>query len=171
MLRFAEVDLELLTAWSRSLAEVEDLLGAPALAGSLLPPEFVAGFFAAAKGRAPYLGTIAILDGQIAGSGGFTSAPVDGEVEIGYGVAPEVEGKGVATGIAVELCCLAKGYGAVTVVACTLPEGIASQRVLEKAGFLRAGDVVRMENLGPPSDPGPEVETTVWRFVRQLDAV
>jgi RimJ/RimL family protein N-acetyltransferase len=166
MLDLVEITPAILRAWARSLEEVQALLGAELLPGSLLPPDFVAGFLDSALDRNPWLGVIALLHGKVAGAGAFTCAPKDGAVEIGYGVSPVVEGKGVATAIATRLWELACRNGAARVIACTLPDHFASQRVLIKAGFHRIEDLVRKENLGPPEDPGPEVETLLWQFER-----
>jgi RimJ/RimL family protein N-acetyltransferase len=67
-------------------------------------------------------------------------------VEIGYGVSPEWEGRGIATAIAKGMCDIAFGQNATAVIAHTLPDGFASQRVLEKAGFQRIGMVVDPED-------------------------
>src|SRR5437764_15495236 len=38
--------------------------------------------------------------GELIGLGGYKGPPVDGEVEIGYGIAPERQGRGLATAAA-----------------------------------------------------------------------
>jgi RimJ/RimL family protein N-acetyltransferase len=76
----------------------------------------------------------------IVGSGCFKGSPVEDSVEIGYGVAEAHEGKGYASaGVArmVEEAFARGGVDAVT--AETSVHNPASQRVLEKNGFVRIG--------------------------------
>jgi RimJ/RimL family protein N-acetyltransferase len=61
-------------------------------------------------------------------------------VEIGYGVAAEFWGQGVATRAVLAVLDVARENGAVSVVAGTDAANIASQRVLQKAGFTRTDD-------------------------------
>ena len=69
----------------------------------------------------------------------------DGTAELGYRVAAEVAGRGVATGTVQELCRLAVAqYGLRTLRAAATYDNLASQRVLTKAGFVPAG----------PAEPG-----------------
>jgi ribosomal-protein-alanine N-acetyltransferase len=61
----------------------------------------------------------------------------DGTAEVGYRVAEQVAGGGVATSTLRKLCSLAVDqYGLRTLKAKTSNENVASQRVLEKAGFV-----------------------------------
>jgi ribosomal-protein-alanine N-acetyltransferase len=83
---------------------------------------------------------------ELVGLGGFKGAPRNGEVEVGYAVAPTREGRGIATAALIELIDEAFTDPQVsTILADTLPDGRASQRVLEKTGFTRDG-------TGPPHD-------------------
>jgi len=92
-------------------------------------------------------------DGTNVGIGGFKGPPVNGMVEIAYGVLPEHQGKGHATSAARAMVDYAFQFTEVSlVIAHTLPQGIASQRVLKKAGFRHTGEVV---------DPD---DGLVWRF-------
>jgi ribosomal-protein-alanine N-acetyltransferase len=60
--------------------------------------------------------------------------------EVGYRVAQNVAGRGVATSALRELCRLAATqYGLETLRAATTNENVASQRVLEKADFVSVG--------------------------------
>jgi [ribosomal protein S5]-alanine N-acetyltransferase len=69
----------------------------------------------------------------------------DGTANLGYRVAQQVAGRGVATAAVQELCQLAAGrYGLRTLRAATTHDNVASQRVLAKAGFVPAG----------PAEPG-----------------
>jgi [ribosomal protein S5]-alanine N-acetyltransferase len=92
-------------------------------------------------------------DGLVVGLGGFKGPPVEGMVEIAYATEPEHQRKGHATYAARALTQFAFESGQVTVVrAHTLTDGIASQRVLAKAGFEKIGEVVDPE------------DGLVWRF-------
>ena len=64
----------------------------------------------------------------------------DGRAEVGYRVGQAVAGRGVATSTLGELCDLAAAeYGLRVLFAETTNENLASQRVLEKAGFVNVG--------------------------------
>ena len=84
---------------------------------------------------------LVLEDGAVVGNAGFHGAPQDGVVELGYGLAPEVWGRGLATEAAGALVGWALADPRVaTIVADTDPENVASQRVLRKLGFTRAGE-------------------------------
>ena len=69
----------------------------------------------------------------------------DGAAELGYRVAQQVAGRGLATLTVQELCRLAAArYGLRTLRAATTYDNVASQKVLTKAGFVPAG----------PAEPG-----------------
>jgi ribosomal-protein-alanine N-acetyltransferase len=69
----------------------------------------------------------------------------DGTAVLGYRVAQQVAGRGVATATVQELCRLAAvQYGLRTLRAATSYDNVASQNVLIKAGFVTAG----------PAEPG-----------------
>jgi ribosomal-protein-alanine N-acetyltransferase len=64
----------------------------------------------------------------------------DGTAELGYRVAQQVAGRGVATAAVRQLCEMAgMEYGLRTLRAATSRENAASQAVLTKAGFVPAG--------------------------------
>jgi ribosomal-protein-alanine N-acetyltransferase len=64
----------------------------------------------------------------------------DGTADLGYRVAQDVAGHGVATATVQELCRIAAAqYGLRMMRAKTTPANVASQRVLVKAGFAAAG--------------------------------
>ncbi|HMK96072.1 MAG TPA: GNAT family N-acetyltransferase [Acidimicrobiales bacterium] len=64
----------------------------------------------------------------------------DHAAELGYRVAQHVAGRGVATATVQELCRLAAArHGLRTLRAATTPQNVASQKVLEKAGFVPVG--------------------------------
>lgn len=92
------------------------------------------------------------------GQCGFKGPPVEGVVEIAYGVAPEFEGRGYATEAARALVGIAFACGEVQrVLARTLERTNASARVLQKAGFHGVGQVVDPED-------GP-----VWQWERRRE--
>jgi [ribosomal protein S5]-alanine N-acetyltransferase len=85
--------------------------------------------------------------GCVVGSCGFKGPPVDGVVEIAYGIDPNHEGKGYATEVAQALVDYASGCDDVRLVrAHTLPDAGASKRVLEKCGFRYVGETVDPED-------------------------
>jgi RimJ/RimL family protein N-acetyltransferase len=113
---------------------------------------------ALAPGWAPVLSTrLYVLDGRhVVGAGGVKAPPLDdGEVEIGYGMAPAYRGRGFATHAARGLTEEALAHGASRVSAFTVPGNAASWRLLQRIGYRRAG-----ETLDP--DDG-----LVWRWVRE----
>jgi ribosomal-protein-alanine N-acetyltransferase len=64
----------------------------------------------------------------------------DGSARVGYRVAGGVAGRGVASSTLRELCRLAAAeYGLHALTAETTNDNVASQRVLEKAGFVTTG--------------------------------
>ncbi|MDR7135623.1 RimJ/RimL family protein N-acetyltransferase [Lysobacter niastensis] len=66
----------------------------------------------------------------------FKAAPVDGRVEIGYGVAPSHRGRGIATAAVTQLLYLAAASGIVRqVIAHVLPGNFASATVVSRLGF------------------------------------
>jgi RimJ/RimL family protein N-acetyltransferase len=79
---------------------------------------------------------------RIVGGGCFKGAPVEGRVEIGYGVADAFRGQGVATSGAEQLLDIAFSRDEVTeVLAETRADNVPSMRVLEKTGrFRRIGE-------------------------------
>jgi [ribosomal protein S5]-alanine N-acetyltransferase len=92
-------------------------------------------------------------DGTNVGIGSFKGPPTNGVVEIAYAILPQHQGKGYATAAARAMVDYAfKSAEVCTVFAHTLPDGAASQRVLQKAGFRHVGEVVDPE------------DGLVWRF-------
>jgi RimJ/RimL family protein N-acetyltransferase len=79
---------------------------------------------------------IETCSGLVVGGVGFHGPPEAGEVEIGYGIVPTRQGRGYATEAVITLVSLALTMPEVAaVVASTDADNVASQRVLEKAGF------------------------------------
>jgi ribosomal-protein-alanine N-acetyltransferase len=96
-----------------------------------------------------------VLDGlHVVGAGGVKAPPLDdGEVEIGYGVAPAFQRRGLATQGARALTDEALAFGARRVSAFTTPENTASWRLLQRIGYRRDGETI---------DPD---DGLVWRWV------
>jgi len=92
----------------------------------------------------------------VVGFGGFKGPPVDGEVEIGYSIAPAHRRRGHATSAVVQLLARALVGGVRVVSAHTLAEENPSTRILTRAGFAMT-EVVADEELGE-----------VWRWELRL---
>jgi len=101
-----------------------------------------------------------IAAGELVGTLGYTGPPNEaGGVEIGYSVVDERHRRGYASaGVAILVRRAFADPRVVVVAAHTLVDGFASQGVLLKAGFVRAGDPV-------DTDEGP-----VLRFERKRGA-
>ena len=83
-----------------------------------------------------------LLDGTYVGDYSFKGITPEGMVEIGYGVLPEYEGKGYATeAVTAATVWAAKQPGVTRIEAETLADNIASQRVLEKSGYVPTGTI------------------------------
>jgi ribosomal-protein-alanine N-acetyltransferase len=83
----------------------------------------------------PWFGSYLILvDNVVSGTIGFKGGPVANEVEIGYGVVPSRQGRGVATSAISQLLARIAGLS-LEVRAETDPSNAASQSVLSHAGF------------------------------------
>ena len=81
--------------------------------------------------------------GEILGGCRFKGEPVDGRVEIGYGVAKSARGRGVATAAVSQLLLLATSSGLVRQVdAHILPDNLASSKVVARLGFSRRDTIV-----------------------------
>lgn len=107
-----------------------------------------------------------LLADQLAGAGAYhVLVAEDGSVvgrfnlifgdeasaELGYRVAQRAAGRGVATAVVQELCGLASTqYGLRRIRAATSLQNAASQKVLTKAGFLRAGPADPADLGGKP---------------------
>lgn len=94
---------------------------------------------------------------EVVGLGGFTGPPVDGVVEIGYGVAPARRGLGHASAAVRAWLAHAERAGVTRVQARTAPGENASTAVLRRCGFGRDGVV---------DDRG---EGTLWAWSRTVD--
>ena len=104
---------------------------------------------------APWIGYVAVADGQPVGGGAFVGPPRDHRVEIAYYTLPAFAGHGHATRTAAALLKIARAAApGVVVAALTLPEHNASTRVLQKLGF-------QFHGIGQDADAGPVWE---WRL-------
>lgn len=74
-------------------------------------------------------------DAAAVGGIGFKSSPAGGEAEIGYGLAPSVHGRGLATEAVGAMLAVARRHDLRRVTAQTAIGNDASRRVLEKNGF------------------------------------
>jgi RimJ/RimL family protein N-acetyltransferase len=81
-----------------------------------------------------------IADGdEVIGMTSFTKRESDGRYEIGYGVAPAHEGRGVMTRAIAALLPILSADGHRGLTAATSVDNPGSQRVLEKNGFVSNG--------------------------------
>ena len=147
MISIRVTELADLEALATGITEFETHMGLVTEEGGVLPPEFIARYLEKFRKHPDWLGVCAIENERIIGSGLFKSSLIDGTVEIGYGVAPSAEGRGVATRMARAMVRYAFAKGARSVFAHTLPESLASQRVLEKSGMHYDGLVVEDEKV------------------------
>lgn len=144
--------------WLEALAEGDEVFTSrfeiPTVAGWVGFPEALGVVLAGARKRPldPW-GTHLFFDddGALVGWGGFKGAPRDGEVEIGYAVAPERQGRGIATDGVGQLIDRARSDGVQVVCAHTLAEENPSTSVLRKQRFALTG-------------PGADDETWRWEL-------
>ncbi|MCE9552933.1 MAG: GNAT family N-acetyltransferase [Planctomycetes bacterium] len=88
----------------------------------------------------PWIGYLALLDGEIVGTCAFKSPPRDGCAEIAYFTFPGHERRGIATEMARRLVELARNADQrVIPTAQTLPEENASTAILRRLGFIQTG--------------------------------
>jgi RimJ/RimL family protein N-acetyltransferase len=96
---------------------------------------------------------LVVLDGVVVGDCGWFGPPdEEGEVEIGYGLAPSARGRGVGTRAVEMLLSWVAEQGARRVRAEVLPGNAASFALLARLGFEpveeRAGHVVLVRDTG-----------------------
>ncbi len=150
--------------WLEALAEGDDVFstrfGIPVIAGWTGFPESLPMAIDGARRRPldPW-GTHLFFDddGALVGCGGFHGEPHDGEVELGYAVAPARQGRGIATAVVGQLVRNARDAGMTIVSAHTLAEQNASTAVLRKCGFT---------HIGSRHEPDGEI----WRWEMLLAA-
>jgi RimJ/RimL family protein N-acetyltransferase len=148
-------------AWLEALTDSDELFterfGIPVTPGWVGFPEALPGSLEAARHRdADPWGSHLIFDGgALVGFGGFKGTPKEDEVEIGYAVAPDRQGRGVATAAVRLLIAQARRAGVERVVAHTLAAESASTRLLSRCGFV---------NVATVPDPDVDVTENVWRW-------
>lgn len=99
-------------------------------------------------------------DGALVGFGGFKGPPTDdGDVEIGYAIAPARQGRGLATAAVRMLIDRARNDGASRVIAHTLATRNPSTGVLTHWGFTHTATT---------TDPDQGIDEDVWRWELQL---
>jgi len=77
----------------------------------------------------------------VVGNACFKGAPIDGDAEIGYGTEPEFQNRGYMSEAVEGLVSWGREQDELRgIVAETLKDNIPSQRVLERAGFVRQGE-------------------------------
>jgi ribosomal-protein-alanine N-acetyltransferase len=148
--------------WLEALAQGDDVFSArfdiPVVADWIGFPEALPAAIEEARRRPedPW-GTHLFFDddGALVGFGGFKGEPGDGEVELGYAVAPVRQGRGIATAVVEELVGRARTSGVRVVSAHTLAEENASTAVLRKSGFTRTAEL-------------HDADGDVWRWERAL---
>jgi ribosomal-protein-alanine N-acetyltransferase len=95
----------------------------------------------------PWICYYAQLDGQLVGCAGYKGKPVNGRIEIAYGVFPQYYQKGFGTRIAATLLQLAlKTDPTLIITAKTLPEENYSTKILRKNNFKLLGAVMDEED-------------------------
>ncbi len=114
-----------------------------------------------ASGRLAPLVVADAQTGEILGGGTFRHLDSAGAIiEIGYWLYPHARGRGVATRTARALAEHAFDLGVRRVVAHVKVGNIASERVLERAGFTREGI-----SRSVPTADGSRVDKTVWSLL------
>ena len=118
------------------------------------------------------------LDGRLVGAAGYKGKPVNGRIEIAYGVFPQYINQGIGTEIAVALVELSlKTDPSIIITAKTSPEENYSVKILRKNNFKLLGSVIDEEDgevwdweyVAPLPHPslskgeGSETLTTKWK--------
>ncbi len=133
-----------LFAWLKGEADAP--AGVPPVCAGGLAPDVVIGIVAdmAARVAPLHAGPSAWLvasGGEAVGLISYKAAPdADGRIDIGYGIAPAREGRGLATAAVAALGELAREQGVPGLTAETSIDNRASQLVLERNGFARTGE-------------------------------
>jgi RimJ/RimL family protein N-acetyltransferase len=88
-----------------------------------------------------------VNEGEVVGLCSVIRVPREGDVHIGYGIAPTRQGRGFATEAVSRILAWARSDPRVAQISAeTGVENIASQRVLERNGFLRVGQRLDAED-------------------------
>jgi ribosomal-protein-alanine N-acetyltransferase len=95
----------------------------------------------------PWICYYAQLDGRLVGCAGYKGKPVNGRIEIAYGVFPQYMNKGIGRQIATTLVELSlRTDPSIVITAKTLPEENYSTRILRKNNFKLLGAVIDEED-------------------------
>ena len=156
MIRLVPAELALLDAAVAGDEALAEMLGYPVAPGWITFTDALAPTRdSVAAGGDPRWGTRFFVTEEpveLVGWGGFKGPPADGVAEIGYEIAGGRQGRGYATAAVRAMVAEAFADESVrSVIAHTLPERNASNRVLERAGFRFEGEA---DENGEP----------VWRF-------
>lgn len=110
----------------------------------LAPPEvleMLRGIADGLRSEFPENAWIALDGSRVAAMCSITRHGVPGEPEIGYGTAPGEQGRGAASALVAGVIAWAETTGRVNALRAETGSGnIASQRVLERTGFVRTGE-------------------------------
>jgi RimJ/RimL family protein N-acetyltransferase len=88
-----------------------------------------------------------VCNGEVVGLCSYKNPPAEGRVEIGYGIEPRHRGAGLATGAVAGIAEIASADPTISALTAeTAIDNIASQRVLEKNGFVRTGERITAED-------------------------
>jgi len=88
-----------------------------------------------------------VEDDEIVGLCSVTRAPIDGVIDIGYGIAPSRQNRGIAGRAIGEVVSWARrAPNVIALTAETSPTNVASQRVLSRNGFVEVGERVDDED-------------------------
>jgi len=118
--------------------ETAESLTLPAGVASILPA--MVDLYRLSGFAPPWIGYVAVSEGRAVGTCAFKCAPEEGCVEIAYFTFPEFEGHGIGTAMAEQLIAIARAeQPGIVVTAQTLQERNASNRILERLGFLQSG--------------------------------
>jgi ribosomal-protein-alanine N-acetyltransferase len=97
----------------------------------------------------PWIGYYVRLNDQLVGSAGFKGPPINGQIEIAYGVFEDYRCRGIGTSICKQLVTLSLGTDpGLRITARTLPAESYSTRILRKNNFILIGMVEDPED-GP----------------------
>ena len=93
--------------------------------------------------NADWLMQAVVMDDAAIGNAGFKGAPIDGQVELGYSIAPELRRRGYASEVVRLLLDRAAQDARIDrVIARINPDNAPSLGVVAKAGFVPDGDYV-----------------------------
>ena len=90
--------------------------------------------------NADWLMQAVAIDDEVIGNAGFKGAPKDGEVELGYSIAPDHRRRGHASTVVTMLLDRAHRARVNRVIARINPDNLASIGVVTKAGFVPDGE-------------------------------